>query len=130
MVRGGCATGWVRCVALLAGCGSGPSGNEYIQYQGTTLVLEGNAFPREVTPDPRGTYLPGRLVVQPDNENMDDALVLIEHYGLPLEGRSREGWLLVKVPAGFGTQWAALTSQLGDGTWRLRSIRRRALAER
>ena len=114
MVRAGCAAGWVLCVALLACCGSGPSGNEYVQYQGTTLVLEGNAFPREATPDSRGTTLPGRVVVQPDTDNMDDALVLIERFGLPLEGRSREGWLLVKVPAGFETQWAAaLTSQLG-----------------
>lgn len=53
-------------------------------------------------------------MVQPDDQNMDDALALVEPYGLLLEGRSREGWLLVKVPAGFEMQWAAaLTSQLG-----------------
>lgn len=115
MARVGCAGGWVLYVALLlVGCGSGPAGNEYVQYKGTTLVVEGNAFAREATLDPPGTDLPGRVVVQPDRQNMDDALALIERYRLPLEGRSREGWLLVKVPAGFEMQWAAaITSQLG-----------------
>lgn len=114
MPRGGRAAGWLLCVALLVGCGSHPQGNEYVQYEGTALVVEGNTFAREATGDPPGTNLPGRVVVEPDNDNMDDALVLIERYGLPLEGRSREGWLLVKVPAGFELQWAtALASQLG-----------------
>lgn len=114
MPRGGRAASWALCIALLVGCGSHPQGNEYVQYKGTTLVVEGNAFVRESTGDPPGTDLPGRVVVEPDKENMDDALALIQRYGLLLEGRSREGWLLVKVPAGFEMQWAAaLTSQLG-----------------
>lgn len=107
--------GWALCAAvLLGGCGNGPEGNEYVQYKGTSLVVEGNAFAREATMDPPGIDLPGRVVVQPDDQNRDDALALIERYGLTLEGRSREGWLLVKVPAGFEMQWAsAITSQLG-----------------
>ena len=115
MTRVGRAGGWILCAALLLiGCGGGPEGNEYVQYKGTALVVEGNEFPREATLDPPGTDLPGRVVVQPDEQNRDDALVLIERYGLPLEGRSREGWLLVKVPAGFEMQWAsAITLQLG-----------------
>lgn len=119
MTRGGRAACWILCVTLLVGCGNhpegiDPDGNEYVQYKGTALVVEGNAFAREATLDPPGPLLPGRVVVKPDDDNKDDALVLIERYGLPLEGRSREGWLLVKVPSGFETQWAAaLASQLG-----------------
>lgn len=115
MARAGRAGAWVLCAALLlVGCGGGPAGNEYVQYKGTVLVVEGNEFPRAATMDPPGADLPGRVVVQPDEQNRDDALVLIERYGLPLEGRSREGWLLVKVPAGFEMQWAsAIASQLG-----------------
>ena len=115
--RAACAgrvVGWMLCFALLTGCGSGPKGNEYVDYAGTTLVVEGTEFKRESTMDPPGTFLPGRVVVQPDAENVDDALTLIERYGLTLEGRSSEGWLLVKAPDGFEMQWAAaLQSQLG-----------------
>lgn len=114
MACAGRAAGWVLCIALLAGCGNGPQGNEHVQYKGTALVVEGNAFERETTLDPPGTDLPGRVVVQPDDDNVDDALVLIKRYGLALEGRSHEGWLLVKVPAGFEMQWAAaFTAELG-----------------
>lgn len=115
LARFGRAGGWGLCLALLlSGCSKGPEGNEYVRYKGTALIVEGNAFNREATLDPPGINLPGRVVVQPDRQNMDDALALIERYRLPLEGRSREGWLLVKVPAGFEMQWAAaLTSQLG-----------------
>lgn len=115
MARAGRAGGWLLCcVLLLGGCGNDPLENEYVQYEGTSLVVEGNAFAREATPDSRGTHLPGRVVVKPDDQNMDDALALIERYGLALEGRSREGWLLVQVPSGFEVQWAsALASELG-----------------
>ena len=110
----GRAVGWILCFVLLAGCGGGPDGNEYVGYTGTTLVVEGTEFKRESTMDPPGTYLPGRVVVQPDDENADDALALIGRYGLTLEGRSSEGWLVVKAPDGFEMQWAAaLQAQLG-----------------
>ena len=110
----GRVAGWVLCFALLASCGSGPDGNEYVDYDGTTLVVEGNAYARENTMDPPGTYLPGRVVVQPDDGQVDNALALIERYGLTLEGRSAEGWLLVKAPDGFEMQWAtALQANLG-----------------
>lgn len=111
---GGRAAAWVLCFALLAGCGRGSNGNEYVDYAGTTLVVEGTEFKRDSAMDPPGTYLPGRVVVQPDDHNADDALALIERYGLTLEGRSSEGWLVVKAPDGFELQWAAaLQSQLG-----------------
>lgn len=110
----GRAAGWVLYFALLTGCGGGPDGNEYVAYAGTTLVVEGTEFKRESTMDPSGTYLPGRVVVMPDDHNADDALALIERYGLTLEGRSSEGWLVVKAPDGFERQWAAaIQSQLG-----------------
>lgn len=113
VARAGRVAGWILC-AVLVGCGNGPEGNEHVQYKGSALVVEGNAFEREATLDASGTDLPGRVVVQPDDDNVDDTLVLIERYGLALEGRSREGWLLVKVPAGFEMQWAAaFTAELG-----------------
>ena len=106
--------GWVLCCALLAGCGSGPEGNEYVDYDGTRLVVEGTGSPRENSMDPPGTFLAGRVVLQPEEGKVDDALALIERYGLTLEGRSAEGWLLVKVPDGFEMQWApALQEKLG-----------------
>lgn len=115
VIRVGRVSSLALCAALLlGGCGNGPEENEYVQYRGTSLVVEGNTFAREATMDPPGIDLPGRVVVQPDDQNRDDALALIERYGLTLEGRSREGWLLVKVPAGFEMQWAsAIASQLG-----------------
>ncbi|MEO6104187.1 MAG: hypothetical protein ABIP44_11185 [Pseudoxanthomonas sp.] len=105
---GGRRVVWVLCFALLAGCGSGgPDGNEYVDYDGTTLVVEGAKYERENTMDPPGTFLPGRVVVQPEDGKLDDAVTLIKRYGLTLEGRSAEGWLLAKAPDGFEMQWAA-----------------------
>ncbi|WP_155944483.1 hypothetical protein [Pseudoxanthomonas sp. Root630] len=113
--RIGRLVGLFLCLALLAGCGgSGPEGNEYVDYDGTTLVVEGTPYPREATLDPPGTYLAGRIVVQPEQGKHDAATALIERYGLTLEGRSAEGWLLVKGPDGFEMQWAsAIQHQLG-----------------
>ncbi|WP_162348445.1 hypothetical protein [Pseudoxanthomonas gei] len=112
--RGGRVVGWVLCLALLAGCGGGPDGNEYVDYDGTTLVVEGTEYARENTMDPPGTFLPGRVVVQPEEGKLDDAVALIKRYGLTLEGRSAEGWLLAKAPDGFEMQWAAaLQAKLG-----------------
>ncbi len=109
---------WVLCLALLAGCGSGPDGNDYVDYDGTTLVVEGSEFVRENTMDPPGTFLPGRVVVQPEDGKLDDAIGLIQRYGLILEGRSAEGWLLVKAPDGFEMQWAtALQGKLGGSSY-------------
>lgn len=115
---GGRVVGWVLCFALLAGCGSGPEGNEHVDYDGRTLVVEGTEYPRENTMDPPGTYLPGRVVVQPEDGKLDDAVALIERYGLTLEGRSAEGWLLVKAPDGFEMQWAAaIQAKLGGRSY-------------
>ncbi len=114
--RAGRVVGWVLCFALLSGCGGGgPEGNEYVEYDGTTLIVEGTAFEREATMDPPGTYLAGRIVVQPaDKKKADEAAALVKRYGLTLEGHSSEGWLLVKGPAGFEMQWAsAIQGKLG-----------------
>jgi len=112
--RGGRVAGWVLCLALLTGCGGGPDGNEYVDYDGTTLFVEGTEYQRENTMDPPGTFLPGRVVVQPEDGRLDDATALIQRYGLTLEGRSAEGWLLAKTPDGFEMQWAAaIQAKLG-----------------
>ena len=97
--------GWFLSVALVAGCGGGgPQGNEYVEYDGPTLVVEGTAYKRENSMDP---VFAGRVLLQLDDRWVDKGLALIERYGLTLEGRSAEGWLLVKVPDRFETQWAA-----------------------
>lgn len=109
------AVGGLLWLALLAGCGGGgPEGNAYVDYDGTTLVVEGTPYQREATLDPPGLDLPGRVVVQPEHGKDDEALALVARYGLTLEGRSAEGWLLVKGPPGFEMQWAsAIQQQLG-----------------
>ena len=112
--RSGRACVWIVVLLLLAACGNDPAGNAHVEYDGQTLVVDGTAYEREATFDPPGTDLPGRLVVQPADEKADEALALVERYGLVLEGRSKEGWLLVKVPDGYEMQWAAaFTMQLG-----------------
>lgn len=112
--RIGPACVWIAVLILLAGCGNDPAGNAHVEYDGQTLVVDGTAYQREATFDPPGIDLPGRVVVQPVEEKTDDALALVERYGLVLEGRSKEGWLLVKVPSGYEMQWAtAFTMQLG-----------------
>jgi hypothetical protein len=105
---------WVGVLMLLAGCGNDPAGNAHVEYDGQTLVVDGTAYEREATFDSPGIDLPGRVVVQHVEEKTDDALALVERYGLVLEGRSSEGWLLVKVPSGYEMQWAtAFTMHLG-----------------
>lgn len=112
--RIGPACVWIAVLILLTGCGNDPAGNAHVEYDGQTLVVDGTAYQREATFDPPGIDLPGRVVVQPVEEKTDDALALVERYGLVLEGRSKEGWLLVTVPSGYEMQWAtAFTMQLG-----------------
>jgi hypothetical protein len=99
---------------LLAACGSdGPEGNAFVQYDGSTLTVEGKPYePADV--DKAYPTLPGRVVVAVDGETDPQALDMVARYGLEAEGRSREGWLLLKVPEGFESQWAAaLTMQSG-----------------
>ena len=65
-VRIGRGVGVVLCLAWLAGCGGGgPQGNDHVEYDGTTLIVDGTPYPREATLDPPGTFLAGRTVVQP-----------------------------------------------------------------
>lgn len=104
------------CAILLAGCGpSDPPGNAAVEYDGGVLRVDGREFRREPNPDEE-VYptLPGRVVVQPrpqhDAESVALALEWVERYDLSVEGRSQEGWLLVKVPDGYEQQWAAAFS--------------------
>lgn len=103
---------------LLVGCGpSDPPGNEAVEYDGGVLRVDGREFRREPDPDEKAyPTLPGRVVVQPrpqhDAESVALALEWVKRYGLSVEGRSREGWLLVKVPDGYQQQWAAAFSAI------------------
>lgn len=103
---------------LLVGCGpSDPPGNAAVDYDGGVLRVDGREFRREPNPDEEAyPTLPGRVVVQPrpqhDAESLALALEWVKRYGLSVEGRSREGWLLVKVPDGYEQQWAAAFSTI------------------
>lgn len=101
---------------LLAGCGpSDPPGNEVVEYDGGVLRVDGREFRAEPSLDEK-VYptLRGRIVVQPrpqhDAESVALALEWVQRYGLTVEGRSKEGWILVKVPEGYEQQWAAAFS--------------------
>lgn len=115
VARAGRVAAWVVSIALVTACGGGgPKGNDYVDYDGPTLVVEGTPYKRETSFDPPGTTLPGRVVVQLRDGHVDEVLALLERYGLTLEGRSAEGWLLLKTPERFEEQWArALSAQLG-----------------
>ena len=108
-------TGLGLCLLLLAACGSdGPEGNAFVQYDGRTLTVEGKPYePADV--DKANPTLPGRVVVAVDGETDPQALDMVARYGLEGEGRSREGWLLLKVPEGFESQWAAALTMQSRG---------------
>ncbi|WP_462114824.1 hypothetical protein [Lysobacter xanthus] len=104
------------CVMLLAGCGaSDPPGNDAVEYDGGVLRVDGREFRAEPNPDEK-VYptLRGRIVVQPRPQHDPEAVALalewVQRYGLTVEGRSKEGWILVKVPDGYEQQWAAAFS--------------------
>lgn len=101
---------------LLVGCGpSDPPGNEVVEYDDGVLRVDGREFRREPSIDDKAyPTLPGRIVVQPrpqhDAEAVALALEWVKRYDLSVEGRSKEGWILVKVPDGYEQQWAAAFS--------------------
>lgn len=106
------------CAVLLVGCGpSDPPGNGVVEYDDGVLHVDGREFKREPSLDDEAyPTLPGRVVVQPrpqhDAESVALALEWIARYDLAVEGRSQEGWILVKVPDGYEQQWAAAFSTL------------------
>lgn len=105
------------CISLAAACGKqGPAGNEFVEYDDGVLIVEGQSFEREPSFDDK-TFpeLPGRTVVQPKPGSEPEALEFVRRYGLSLEGRSREGWLLVKVPDGYEQQWASAFTRASTG---------------
>lgn len=101
-------------LSLLAGCGSAdPPGNDAVEYDGGVLRVDGQDYPREPNPEDKiYPLLPGRVLVQPHRVPGSEAMALawVERYGLTLEGRSTQGWLLVKVPEGYERQWASAFS--------------------
>ncbi len=105
------------CISLAAACGKhDPAGNEFVEYDDGVLIVEGQSFEREPSFDDK-TFpeLPGRTVVQPKPGNEPEALEFVRRYGLSLEGRSQEGWLLVKVPDGYEQQWASAFTRASTG---------------
>jgi len=105
------------CISLAAACGEhGPAGNEFVEYDDGVLIVEGQSFEREPSFDDKAfPELPGRTVVQPKPGSEPEALEFVRRYGLSLEGRSREGWLLVKVPDGYEQQWASAFTMASTG---------------
>ena len=106
------------CALLLVGCGpSDPPGNAVVEYDSGVLRVDGREFRYEPSPDHKAyPSLPGRVVVQPrpqhDAESAALAMEWIQRYDLSVDGRSKEGWLLVKVPNGYEQQWAAAFSAI------------------
>ena len=104
------------CAMILVGCGPpDPSGNEVVEYDGSVLRVDGREYRREPSIDDKAyPALPGRVVVQPrpqhDAESVALALEWVKRYDLTVEGRSKEGWIIVKVPDGYEQQWAAAFS--------------------
>ncbi|MCR6686731.1 MAG: hypothetical protein NVV65_10420 [Pseudoxanthomonas sp.] len=94
----------------LAGCGGGsggPADSEFVDYDGSTLVVEGTPYPRQASLDPPGQIMRGRIVVlSRGSEVVGSVRDRAQRYGLALEGLSSEGWTLVRVPEGFEEQWA------------------------
>ena len=87
-----------------------PTSNASVTYQGTTLVVDGQSYPRQTTPGARG-FAPGRLVLSPESGRpFSDVEAMLARFGLRVEralgGTPPIGWLIA-VPAGFEQQWQA-----------------------
>lgn len=109
----------LACLLALAtsACSSAPEGNEYVDYDGTTLTVEGTEFERVRETSFDYKVYPGRIVISAWPAALPRTLVHIKRYGLTLEGHTENGRLLVKVPEGYEWQWAAaIESKLGSET--------------
>ncbi|MEY2688179.1 MAG: hypothetical protein RL375_2377 [Pseudomonadota bacterium] len=87
-----------------------PVSNASVTYQGTTLVVDGQSYPRAAASPARG-FAPGRLVVSPESGHpISEMETLITRLGLRIEralgGTPPIGWLIA-VPVGFELQWQA-----------------------
>ncbi len=87
-----------------------PTSNASVTYQGTTLVVDGQSYPRQTTPGARG-FAPGRLVLSPESGRpFSEVEAMLARFGLRVEralgGTPPIGWLIA-VPAGFELQWQA-----------------------
>lgn len=87
-----------------------PVSNASVTYQGTTLVVDGQSYPRPPASPNRG-FAPGRLLLSPESGRpIADIEALLARLGLRIEralgGTPPIGWLIA-VPAGFEQQWQA-----------------------
>jgi hypothetical protein len=87
-----------------------PVFNASVSYQGTTLVVDGQSYPRAPASPSRG-YAPGRLLLSPQSGHpIGEVETLLTRLGLRIEralgGNPPIGWLIA-VPAGFEQQWQA-----------------------
>jgi hypothetical protein len=87
-----------------------PVSNASVTYQGTTLLVDGQSYPRQTAPGERG-FAPGRLLLSPESGRpFTDVQALLARLGLRIEralgGNPPIGWLIA-VPAGFEQQWQA-----------------------
>jgi hypothetical protein len=87
-----------------------PVSNASVTYQGATLVVDGQTYPRPPAAPNRG-FAPGRLLLSPESGRpISDIEALLARLGLRIEralgGTPPIGWLIA-VPAGFEQQWQA-----------------------
>ena len=109
----------LACLLALAtsACSDAPEGNDHVDYDGTTLTVEGTDYERERITSASDKVFPGRILISAWPAALPRTLVHIKRYGLTLEGHTENGRLLVKVPEGYEWQWAqAIQVQLGGET--------------
>lgn len=87
-----------------------PVSNASVSYQGSTLVVDGQNYPRPATLPNRG-FAPGRLLLSPEmGHPISEIETLLARLGLRIEralgGNPPIGWLIA-VPAGYEQQWQA-----------------------
>ena len=104
-----CLAAIVLAIVLSTGCGSSdPRNNDYVQYSGNALRVEGVDYPRDL--DSGGSYARGHILVTPKEGEHDDAVAALARYGLTVTGTTDKGVLVATVPEGFEWQWQAALS--------------------
>jgi hypothetical protein len=87
-----------------------PVGNATVSYSGTTLVVDGQSYPRGTPPTHRG-YAQGRVLVSPvSGRPTSEIEQLIARLGLRIDralGGTPPIGYLVTVPEGYELQWQA-----------------------
>lgn len=90
----------VVMASLLVGCGGGdvPEGNEHVQYDGATLIVEGTPYERDTSIE-EGGYTPSIIVMR--DTGMGLLARAAERYGLEHVGYTASGSAVIKVPEGY-----------------------------